>query len=181
MFKEPLSGISWPRLHSLDKTNSVASQRKDKTNVNLTEHDAVSWHVLRFRSWAARAINQPGKAATYFLGRHFVPYMRFMLMIPQLVRGADYAEGGRHNGDFQPCLMCRKGERLDPWATHAALCTGTSDANQALHDDMVMTLPLDPSDDSMAQGQARTLCTLPAAQLLHQGRVRPPLPRQWDG
>ena len=147
-FKKPgvqgaiVRNIMAGRLHSLDKSNSVASQRMDKTNLNLTEHDAVGWHVLRFRSWASRAINQPGKAATYFLGRHFVPYMRFMLMIPQLVRGADYAEGGRHNGDFQPCLMCRKGERLDPWATHAALCTGTSDANQALHDDMVMTLYL---------------------------------------
>ena len=130
------------RLARMDETNSIRTYRTDVGNTDLTKHDAVGWQILRFRSWASRILLEPRKPATFFLGRHFVPYMRFLLMIPQLVRGKEYAKGGRDSGSFQPCMLCKKGERLDLWATHAALCPGTCDQNQALHDDMVMTLYL---------------------------------------
>ena len=133
------------KLAELDASNSVATH-KSCERADLTEDDAIAYHVQRRRSWASRALN--GISPTPELvpnGKHFVPYMRFMLLLPQLTRG----QGGgavaddRVGASLDRCLRCRwEGSDddkalLDIFGNHVCACKASHDDLTQMHDDAV--------------------------------------------
>ncbi len=87
------------RLQALDDDHSVSrflAQQDSVPNPVYTIDDVVGlgFQVMRFRSWASKAINYQDRPTHDFQGRHFVPYMRSVLLLPQLVRSGAHGPGG---------------------------------------------------------------------------------------
>ena len=98
------------RLQALDDDHSVSrfqAQQGSVPNPIYTINDVVGFQVMRFRSWASKAINYQDRPTHDFQGRHFVPYMRIMLLLPQLVRSGAHGPGGAKAGESQRCHVQR--------------------------------------------------------------------------
>jgi hypothetical protein len=132
------NAIMTRRLAKLDARNSIAEfdarPRKD-----LTDNDAAAYHSLRQRSRAGLTLNYIfSEPKMLMAGRYFVPYMRYMLLLPQLNRGFDNRNllDEATGCSVSKCMRCANDIPLDMFANHAMTCKAAKEHCVERHDDI---------------------------------------------
>jgi hypothetical protein len=104
----------------------------------LTDSDATQTHLATSRSQVTRILQSPLWFRNNRVPLHtFVPYMRFYLLLPQLVVSRNSTHSARHGCQVAVCACCHKktpAQRvLDPSGNHACACPTTCQARSSLH------------------------------------------------
>ena len=135
--------IMQQRLKTLDARNSVTTFKASQgSRADLTAFDAIAYHVTRHRSIAGHALNCTIRDPKLsFSGKHFVAYVRFALLLPQLLSGArEPLSDAITDTEQDTCRLCQKEAPLEPFAIHPFSCSGTVAAVTRLHNDCVASI-----------------------------------------
>ena len=108
-------------------------------NPDFTDNDLTAYHSMRWSSDASVVLNDiVTKPCLAIQGRFFVPYLRYMLLLPQLCRGMN--PGVVIDADTGcptcVCMRCDRMVPLDLHGNHAMACSARRQHATQRHDDV---------------------------------------------